>query len=128
MSAAYDVIGDPATRSKYDEARRMGPGMGGFSSDFGGQTGDISDLINSMFGGGFSQSRSPRPQRGPSHEAQLRLSFDGSDNRYRNFGHSGNRFRKIKTVKIRIPAGSRGRNTTSTERKRWTRNRWWPQR
>ena len=54
----------------------MGPGMGGFSSDFGGQTGDISDLINSMFGGGFSQSRSPRPQRGPSHEAQLRLSFD----------------------------------------------------
>ena len=46
VSAAYDVIGDPATRSKYDEARRMGPGMGGFSSDFGGQTGDISDLIN----------------------------------------------------------------------------------
>ena len=37
VSAAYDVIGDPATRSKYDEARRMGPGMGGFSSDFGGQ-------------------------------------------------------------------------------------------
>ena len=45
--------------------------MGGFSSDFGGQTGDISDLINSMFGGGFATAR---PQRGPSHEAQLRLS------------------------------------------------------
>ena len=105
VSAAYDVIGDPATRTKYDEARRMGPGMGGFTSDFPGQTGDISDLINSMFGGGFNQSRSPRPQRGPSHEAQLRLSFDEAITGIETSVTSGTGSGKSKAVKIRIPAG-----------------------
>ena len=29
VAAAYDVVGDPETRSQYDEARAMGPAMGG---------------------------------------------------------------------------------------------------
>ena len=105
VSAAYDVIGDPASRSKYDEARRMGPGMGGFSSDFSGQTGDISDLINSMMRGGFNQSRSPRPQRGTSHEVQLRLSFDEAITGIETSVTSGTGSGKSKAVKIRIHAG-----------------------
>tara|TARA_Y100000768_G_scaffold117157_1_gene86529 strand:- start:3811 stop:4698 length:888 start_codon:yes stop_codon:yes gene_type:complete len=105
VSAAYDVIGDPSTRSKYDEARRMGPGMGGFSPNYSGQSGDISDLINGMFGGGFSQSRSSRPQRGTSHEAQLRLSFDEAITGIETSVTSGTGSGKSKAVKIRIPAG-----------------------
>ena len=106
VSAAYDVIGDPTTRSKYDEARRIGPGMGGFSSNYSGQPGGISDLINSMFGGdGFSQPGAQRPQRGTSHEAQLRLSFDEAVTGIETSVTSGTRSEQPNATKIRIPAG-----------------------
>ena len=106
VSAAYDVIGDPKTRAKYDEARRMGPGMGGFSSNFAGQTGDISDLINSMFaGGGFNQPGNQRPQRGRSHEVQLNLNFDEAVTGIETSITAGTQSGNSNAVKIRIPAG-----------------------
>jgi molecular chaperone DnaJ len=108
VSAAYDVIGDPETRSKYDEARQMGPGgMGGFSTNFNGQTGDISDLINSMFSGeaSFGQATHSRPQKGENHQAQLRLSFDESINGIETSVTSGTQSGKTQSVKMRIPAG-----------------------
>jgi len=108
VSAAYDVIGDPETRAKYDEARQMGPGgMGGFSSNFGGQTGDFSDLINSMFSGGapFGQATHPRPQKGANQQAQLRLTFDESISGIETSVTSGTQSGMTQSVKMRIPAG-----------------------
>ena len=107
VSAAYDVIGDPQTRGKYDEARQMGPGgMGGFSSNFSGQAGDISDLINSMFSGGasYGQTAHPRPQKGANQQAQLRLSFDESINGIETSVTSATESGATQSVKIRIQA------------------------
>lgn len=86
VSAAYDVLGDEATRAEYDEVRRMGP-MGGFGGGPGGFTfnpGDaqfgegLGDLLGQMFGRG---RRGPGaatgvvPRRGADIEADLTLDF-----------------------------------------------------
>jgi len=96
ISAAYDVVGDPAKRKEYDEARRLmragvgpgfggspfgGPGQGGFTirvdeaGDFG-DLGGLGDLFGDLLGG-----RRRRPDRRPSGrgadlEAEVGLSFD----------------------------------------------------
>jgi DnaJ-class molecular chaperone len=55
VSTAYDILGDPEKRAKYDAMKRQGfPGMGGGA---GGEAGggipfDLSDLFAQMFGGG----------------------------------------------------------------------------
>ena len=97
ISAAYDVVGDPAKRKEYDEARAMGP-MGGFSGpggaggfggpgggsftfdprDFAGGAGGggIGDVLGNLFGGGRGgRSRGAGPQRGGDLEAELHLNF-----------------------------------------------------
>ena len=83
ISAAYEVLGDDARRSEYDEVRRAGPSTfarqgagppGSQHFDVGGA--DISDLIGQMFGGGGSRSRSASgPRRGGDVEASLTLDF-----------------------------------------------------
>ena len=118
VSAAYDVIGDAETREQYDQARAMGPGMGGspfggaggpggFSFDVG-DMGDLSDLLGGMFGGGagpFGRG-GPRPQRGRDQEAQLRLSFDESvAGVTTSVTISGGADGGTRSIKVRIPAG-----------------------
>ena len=86
ISAAYDVIGDEAKRTEYDEVRRLGPagmgfgGPGGFSpggAGFDFDAGDLSDLLGGMFGGGRRRggARGRGPQRGADLEAELHLPF-----------------------------------------------------
>jgi molecular chaperone DnaJ len=83
ISAAYDVVGDPAKRKEYDEARRLGPMAGGFG---GGQPGgagggsfnfDVGDLIGNLFnrGGNRRGAQGAGPQRGADVEAELTLNF-----------------------------------------------------
>jgi molecular chaperone DnaJ len=91
VSAAYDVIGDPAKRKEYDEVRKLGPvgagfggpsgrGPGGFNGSFRvDDLGDLGDLFGGLFGGrGRSRAGPPRgagPGRGRDLEADLHLSF-----------------------------------------------------
>lgn len=118
ISAAYEVIGEPKTRTKYDEARAMGPvggipmsgggGPGGFSFNIG-DMGDLNDLIGGMFGGGVPFSGDEggtRPRRGSDQETQLRLSFDEAVEGVTTsvtIGDGSNG--ATRTIKVRIPAG-----------------------
>ena len=84
VSAAYDVLGDPAKRKEYDEARRLGAGVSSGFGRAGGGPGagsgpgvrfdytDLSDLLGGAFG-----RRKPTggPKKGNDLEAELHLSF-----------------------------------------------------
>jgi molecular chaperone DnaJ len=85
VSAAYDVLGDEAKRTEYDEVRRLGPMAG---AQFGGgpegafrfnvgQEG-LGDLLGQVFGRGRrggGPSSAAGPQRGADVEARLTLDF-----------------------------------------------------
>src|SRR5690606_6626980 len=80
VAEAYDVIGDPERRKKYDDARELfnrggypggGFGGGGVSMEDllrdragGGGGGGFGDLFGDLFSGGFGQGRRARPARG----------------------------------------------------------------
>jgi molecular chaperone DnaJ len=72
ISAAYDVVGDEAKRTEYDEVRAAGP-MGGFGpGGFAGGDG-LGDLLGQMFGRGRRGTVGPR--RGDDLESVLTLDF-----------------------------------------------------
>jgi molecular chaperone DnaJ len=89
LSAAYEVLGDQAKRTEYDEVRRLGPmasgpggaGPGGFRfspGDVHDPDGGLGDLLGQMFGRGGTGRRpggGVGPQRGADVTAQLTLDF-----------------------------------------------------
>jgi molecular chaperone DnaJ len=85
VSAAYDVLGDAAKRTEYDEVRRLGPmaggargggGPGGFSFNVGDARGaDLGDLLGQMFGRGKGRPGGVGPRRGADVTAELNLDF-----------------------------------------------------
>ena len=94
VAEAYDVIGDPAKRKKYDEMRslygsgggfpgfgRGGGGGGGFNvddllRDRAGAGGGFGDMFGDLFGGGRrAQQTRPRPQKGADAETSATISF-----------------------------------------------------
>jgi len=89
VSAAYDVLGDEAKRSEYDQVRTMGPlggfggpggpgGPGGFGAGTTFSAEDLGGLFGNLFGGGGRRGGPPRgagPQRGSDLEAELTMGF-----------------------------------------------------
>jgi molecular chaperone DnaJ len=85
ISAAYDVVGDPAKRKEYDEVRRLGPAAAGFPGGGGApggfsytEGGDLGDLLGGLFGRGGRRGGGGRggPHRGQDLEAELHLTFE----------------------------------------------------
>ena len=90
VAEAYDVVGDPAKRTKYDEMRSAygggfggpggfggGAGQGGFDLNdlFGqGRGGGLGDMFGDMFGGGRTRAQA-RPRRGADVETSATISF-----------------------------------------------------
>ena len=92
VSAAYDVLGDEAKRTEYDEVRRLGPmgspgapggpGGGGFRFNVGDMQDDgLGDLFGQMFGRQQGRSRGSGaasgvgPRRGEDVRAELSMDF-----------------------------------------------------
>lgn len=85
IAEAYDVVGDPEKRVKYDEMRSMvAPGRGGFSGGGSGgfdlndllrQSGGLGDVFGDMFGGGRTRQQARRPQKGADAETTATIAF-----------------------------------------------------
>jgi len=96
VAEAYDVVGDPEKRKKYDEFKSVYAGAGqGFPGGFGGQagrggynfedifsggagSGGIGDMFGDLFGnGGFGRQRrtQARPAKGPDVESTATIGF-----------------------------------------------------
>ena len=123
ISAAYEVVGDEATRKKYDEFRRYGGagnGYGGFSrgqsSDGGADIGDLSDLLGGLFGGarggGGGGGRGGfggfGPMPGTDLQTQLTLTFeDAVRGVTKSVRLNSDALSQPMEVNVRIPAGVR---------------------
>jgi molecular chaperone DnaJ len=79
---AYDILSDSQKKSSYDRFGHAGSqngGFGGFDGGFGGGgfdfTGDIGDIFETFFGGGFGGATRTRSQRGRNFQVEITISL-----------------------------------------------------
>ena len=120
VQEAYETLGDEQKRQMYDQYGKAGAdggfgggqGFGGFGGFGGGQgaqfSGDLNDLFEQMFGGGFSSDPN-RPRQGRDLQYRMNLTFEeailGKETtiNYTRQGENGEQERK--ELKVTIPAG-----------------------
>lgn len=123
IGEAYDVLKDEKKRSAYDQIRKGGfgpggPGMGGggYSNFDFGDSAEIQDLFETLFGGGFGGmggghqggfgggfggGRRTKPRKGQTVEAEIEVGLStayGGGSRRLNVGG--------KSLDVKIPAGT----------------------
>jgi len=87
VSEAYDILSDAERREEYDQIRKYGAtggfagspyGAGGPGGGFSFDTGNLSDILGDLFGGGGRRGSRPGtgPRKGDDLEAELNLSFE----------------------------------------------------
>ncbi len=76
---AASILGDEKKRQQYDnmghDAFRSGAQSGGFNQDFSG-FGDVNDIFDMFFGGGFGGSRRPRKPRGEDLRTDITITLE----------------------------------------------------
>lgn len=90
VAEAYDVVGDPEKRKKYDEMRSLYGSGGGFGGGAGGGSYDLNDLLRDraagggggfgdmfgdLFGSGRGRTQQRRQHKGADVEATATISF-----------------------------------------------------
>ena len=79
LTTAYEVLRNPQTRANYDRfGDPRGPGGAAGGDPFAG-FGDLSDLIDSFFGGGFGGRSSARTSNGAGRDALIDITIDLED-------------------------------------------------
>ncbi len=74
VSAAYEVLGDPAKRATYDRGGDQLGGAAGFGAGF-----SFTDIMDAFFGGGAAGERGPRPRQRRGQDALIRVQIDLRD-------------------------------------------------